>query len=442
MTRCDSDACILHVPSAATRGVVIALGIALGGCNIRELAGSIAQTIIPVDDGGTDGGPPAKEASLEGRLLAEPVAWPSTLEQRCTLRGRLCVRADDSDASEALVAVAEGVEARLDGLDIPMQTALFGAGPITFLVGGSGGVRSLGRERTTARPRLAPTLSPSDGTEEALLERLLELHVLQRNPAVTATDATSMARAFSLRWGLVPPPVDPTPEAAVLGATHADAAGSDGRFLAWLDERLSPAAGSLLGAALSKAWRGDDGVQWRTAGDPWFVLARNFSGQDDGAPKLDELLLRHAIEVSSTADGRSALPFRWDEPLPKKARRLLSVRPVEPTGVTWMRFEREAEHPSASLVIALDWEEHARFRVFAQLLDAEGRMIRTHRFGAPVREPHVEATLESLDGVASIVIGAINLGDPAAPFDPREGPWEPHAFLLTVAPMNGDGGFL
>ena len=78
----------------------------------------------------------------------------------------------------------------------------------------------------------------------------------------------------------------------------------------------------------------------------------------------------------------------------------------------------------------------------AERIDAEGRVIRTHRFGAPVREPHVEATLESLDGVASIVLGAINLGDPAAPFDPREGPWEPHAFLLTVAPMNGDGGFL
>jgi membrane-associated phospholipid phosphatase len=140
-------------------------------------------------------------------------------------------------------------------------------------------------------PRVAVQLSPRDGTDEALLARLLELRVLQRNPAVSATDATSIARALALRLGLARAPVDAATELAVIGANHGDPSGSDGRFLAWLDERLAPEAGTLLGATLSKAWRGDDGSRWRTAGDPWFVLLRNFSGESESGPKLDELVL-------------------------------------------------------------------------------------------------------------------------------------------------------
>ena len=118
------------------------------------------------------------------------------------------------------------------------------------------------------------------------------------------------------------------------------------------------------------------------------------------------------------------------------------MRPVEPTGVAWVRFERVPDHPSRTLVLSADWEEHARFRLFAQLIGPDGKLLRTQRFTGSPRAPHLEATLEALEGVASIVVGALNVGDPAAPFDPREGPWEPHALPLTVAPLDADGGFL
>jgi len=442
MTPTGPHPCRPHTSWRRVRAVIVGAALALGGCNIRELANSLAQTIIPVDDGGADAGAGLNEASLEGRPLVEFVDWPDHAQRACTRRGRLCVQASDSAATDALVTVAERIELTLDGLDISMQSALFSAGPVTFVLTREGGARSLGKNVRLLGPRVAVPISPRDGTEADLLARLLELRVLQRNPAVSATDATSLARALALRLGLARAPVDAATELAVIGANHGDRSGSDGRFLAWLDERLAPESGALLGATLSKAWRGDDGSRWRTAGDPWFVLLRNFSGESESGPKLDELILRHAVEVSSTLDGRSTLPFRWDEALPSKARRLLSVRAVEPTGIAWMRFERDAAHPSTTLVIAADWEEHARFRFFAQLLDREGKVVRTHRFAVPQRAPHVETTLEALDGVTSIVIGAINLGDPAAPFDPREGPWEPHAFLLTIAPVDSDGGFL
>jgi hypothetical protein len=416
----------------------VALGLA--GCSIQDIAADLARTMAPIpEDAGADAASADEGTYLEGRAVRE-AAPPEEGPARCTLRGRLCFHGED-EAATSFLEVAEGADQLLAGLPVSMQDALFSGGAIRF-VDGDGGARTVGVDRLAPAPRVVVTLAPSDRTTEAILVRALEVRALQRNPATTAHDATTLARAVARRFGLLPAIGDAPPEAAALGPTGADRSGGDGAFLAWLDERVSADPGALLAASLAKASRGAGPLRARTAGDPWFVLTRNFAGESDATPRLDEYLLRHAIERSATVEGRAALAFRWDEPLPMRARRLLTVRPVEPTGVAWARFERAPGHPSSTLVLSADWEEHARFRLFAQLIGADGKLLRTQRFTGSPRTPHLDATLEALDGVASIVIGALNVGDPAAPFDPREGPWEPHALLLTVAPMDGDGGFL
>jgi hypothetical protein len=423
-----------------TPALVLAAALVSAGCSIEKLAAELAATMVPLEDAGPKPGAPNDETSIQGRACRE-LAPPAGTEPRCTLRGRLCVETTDPAFDDAFLHSAEEVEERLDHLPRPVVDRLFAAGPLRF-ASGSGGVRSLGHERLTAGVRALVTVTAADLDVDSLVTRALEAVAIDRNPASAAHDTVTLARALARRFGLVRFSSDAPPEASVLGPTHADRSGADGAFLAWLDERISSEPGALLTSLLAKAARGAGPSHWRTAGDPWFVLQKNFEGGSEATPKLEELLLRHAIEQSSTVEGRAALAFRWDEALPAKARRLLTVRPVEPTGVTWMRFERDPRHPSSTLVVAADWEEHARFRLFAQLLDREGKLLRTHRFAVPPRTPHVETTLEALDDVASIVFGALSLGDPAAPFDPREGPWEPHAFLLTIAPMDGDGGFL
>lgn len=423
-----------------TAPLLLLAALAGAGCSIQKLAGELAASMVPLEDAGTKAGAPSDETSLPGRARRE-LAPPAGEPLRCTLRGHLCLAEGDRAFEDAFLAAAEEADARLDHLPEPMRARLFAAGPLRF-ASGDGGVRSLGRARLTAGVRTLVTVNAADLDTDTIVARALEAVALDRNPASTAHDTVTVARALARRFGLAPFLEVAPPEAAALGPTHADRSGADGTFLAWLDERISAEPGALLTSLLAKAARGADANAWRTAGDPWFVLQKNFEGGSEATPKLEELLLRHAIERSSTVEGRAALAFRWDEALPAKARRLLAVRPVEPTGVTWMRFERDRLHPSSTLVLAADWEEHARFRLFAQLLDRDGKLLRTHRFAALPRQPHVESTLEALEGVASIVVGVLSLGDPAAPFDPREGPWEPHAFVLTVAPMDADGGFL
>ena len=425
---------------AGALAFAIGLAAASTGCSIEKLAAELAATMVPLEDGGAKAVGPSDEASIPGRSLRElaPAEGP---DLRCTLRGRLCVVPSGAAFDDAFLRAAEESEARLDHLPAPLVDRLFAGGPLRF-ASGAGGVRSLGRDRLTAGVRTLVTVTPADLDSDVVVARALEVAMLDRNAASAPHDTVTLARGLAQRFGLLRFPALAPPEASLLGPTHADRSGADGAFLAWLDERISAEPGALLTSLLAKAARGSAGTQWRTAGDPWFVLQRNFEGGSEATPKLEELLLRHAVEQSSTVEGRAALAFRWDETLPVKARRLLAVRPVEPTGVTWMRFERDRKHPSTTIVIAADWEGHARFRFFAQLLDREGKLLRTHRFAAPPRTLHVESTLEALDDVGSIVLGALSLGDQAAPFDPREGPWEPHAFLVTVAPMDGDGGFL
>lgn len=420
--------------------LVLAAALVSGGCSIEKLASELAASIVPLDDGGAAAPTVRDETSIPGRARRE-LAPPTSEHARCTRRGRLCFESHAAQEEEAFLLVAEEVEERLDHLPSPMVDRLFAGGQLRFALG-DGGVRSLGRDRVTAGLHTLVTLTSADLEVDALTARALEATVLDRNPATASHDAVSLARAIGRRFGLLPFSDRSPPEASALGPTRSDRSGADGALLAWLDERLSAEPGALLTSLLTKSARGASTTHWRTAGDPWFVLQKNFEGTRDSNPKLDELLLRHAVEQSSSVEGRSALDFRWDEALPRKARRLLSVRAVEPTGITWMRFQRDTHHPSTTLVIAADWEEHARFRFFAQLLDRNGALLRTHRFVVPPRVAHVESTLEALDDVASIVVGALSLGDPSAPFDPREGPWEPHAFLLTIAPMDGDGGFL
>lgn len=422
------------------RPFVLAAALVSTGCSIERLASELAASMVPLEDAGAKPGAVSDETSLAGRARRE-LAPLVDEAARCTLRGRLCIGASSPDFEEAFLRTAEELEARLDHLPAPIVNRLFAAGPLRFAAG-DGGAQSLGSERLTAGVRTVVTITSADLEVDAMTARALEATALDRNAASAPYDTTTLARALAQRFGLLRFPDRAPPEASLLGPTHADRSGADGAFVAWLDERVSAEPGALITSLLAKAARGSSATHWRTAGDPWFVLQKNFEGSRETAPKLEELLLRRAIEQSSSVEGRATLAFRWDEVLPAKARRLHSVRAVEPTGITWMRFERTATHPSTTLVIAADWEEHARFRLFAQLLDSNGKLLRTHRFAVPQRAPHVESTLEALDDVASIVVGALSLGNPAAPFDPREGPWEPHALLLTIAPMDGDGGFL
>jgi hypothetical protein len=41
-------------------------------------------------------------------------------------------------------------------------------------------------------------------------------------------------------------------------------------------------------------------------------------------------------------------------------------------------------------------------------------------------------TVEPLDGVDHVFLIGVNIGDADAPFDPNQGEWEPHGWLLTI----------
>jgi hypothetical protein len=106
-----------------------------------------------------------------------------------------------------------------------------------------------------------------------------------------------------------------------------------------------------------------------------------------------------------------------------------------PTGASYVVIDHAGAPPGAKLRIEAEWEEYGRMRWTALKVDAAGRQLADLRVTSLDRGTHAAMTIEPLDGVDRvIVVGTLVGSDGSAerPFDPDDGVWERHGWLLTV----------
>jgi len=86
----------------------------------------------------------------------------------------------------------------------------------------------------------------------------------------------------------------------------------------------------------------------------------------------------------------------------------------------------------AKLRVEAAWEDYARMRWIVLKLDAAGKVLEELPIASADRATEAAKTIENLDDVSRVVVLGVNLGSTEMPFDPDDGVWEPHGWLLTL----------
>lgn len=155
-----------------------------------------------------------------------------------------------------------------------------------------------------------------------------------------------------------------------------------------------------------------------------FGVARAFFGSADDGAHLPE---------SATLGDAARVPLEWDVDWPATPRRYRQRTPVAPTGASYLRVSLRGAPKGARLRVETEWEEHALFRWAIVKVDAAGKEV--GRLAIPTRERATDAqmTVVDLSGAEHVLLVGVNVGDPAYRFDPDDGVWEPHGWLVTIA---------
>jgi hypothetical protein len=208
-------------------------------------------------------------------------------------------------------------------------------------------------------------------------------------------------------------------------------------FFSWVDAHFGAEPGRLIGGlwALAPTRTSDD--MWRArhwAGAPtgFDVLRVSLEGALWKGSSLDDLLVRFAVDRATVVSAPPVTPS-WIVPWPANPRRLSSGAAPAPTGASYVVVDRAGAPPGSRLRVEAEWEEYARMRWTVVKLDASGRPIAEITVRSVDRVPHASMTIDGLDGTARILIVTTNVGGTERPFDPEQGEWEPHGWLLTVA---------
>jgi hypothetical protein len=158
-----------------------------------------------------------------------------------------------------------------------------------------------------------------------------------------------------------------------------------------------------------------------------FTVARAFIGSrsDEG----------HLTDVARFGDA-GRVRFEWSVPFASLPRRLAPLRPIEPTGATYIWLDLEGAPAGFGLTFVADWELDVLFRWALVKVDKSGREVSRVTVPGIFGSTHVEQTVVGLDNLAGVLIAGVNTGsmDRSRPFDPDEGPFTPRSYTVTLYP--------
>jgi hypothetical protein len=202
-------------------------------------------------------------------------------------------------------------------------------------------------------------------------------------------------------------------------------------FFDWLDANFAARPAALIAGlwALTPTHTPSGAWRWSPGSTGFDVLRVSLKDALSTGSTLDDVLVRFAVHRAVvTPAPRPA----WQIPWPAKARRFASPVPVSPTGSSYVVVEMAGAPPLAKLRVEASWEDFGRMRWEVLKLDGQGRLMADVPVTSLPLGTNASLTIENLDGVGRVVVVGVNVGSTEHPFDPEQGSWQPHGWLLTV----------
>lgn len=204
-----------------------------------------------------------------------------------------------------------------------------------------------------------------------------------------------------------------------------------GLFFDWVDARFGAEPGVLVTGLWALSPTRTPGTAWRWSSAPtgFDVLRTSLQGALGTDSTLDEVLAAFAVDRGTVAP---PVRIAWHVPWPAAARRFASPVPVSPTGSSYVLVDVAGAPPSAELRVEAAWEDFGRMRWTVVKLDAAGKAMAVVPVTSLRLATRASMTVQLLDGVDRVLVVGVDVGSTEHPFDPDQGEWEPHGWLLTL----------
>jgi hypothetical protein len=401
-------------------------------------------------DAGTVGTAYAQGPALE-YAPAPPEGLCPGCSQFCSFRHRLCVDAPRGTAGPVALATLAAADRAWDAITGALGAPAPDGGAdgrwhieLADAVDG-GGEALLGERDPVARFDRASSFARVDRSlaRGCALDLALARAVAQGSlwRAAPATDEAS-ARAETETLARLATPCagadgdtevfQSHPERALVDRASAAYERGASLFFGWLDASFGSEPGALLVGlwALAPTRTSYDADRWAAAPTGFDVLRESLKNALGPGSTLDDVFVRFAVARASMAPpARAAWHVAWPVP----PRRLASPEPVAPTGASYVLVDHRGAPPGAKLRLEPEWEDYGRMRWAVVKLDADGATLGEVPVTSLDRTAHASMTIESLDATDRLLVVGVNVGGTERRFDPGDGEWEPHGWLLTLA---------
>ena len=222
-----------------------------------------------------------------------------------------------------------------------------------------------------------------------------------------------------------------SPESALFDPENWQQDAGASMFFDWLDRNFSRQPGALVTGmwALAPTRTPPGAARWAGKPTGFDVLKTSLAGAFGTDSNLDDVFDQFGI---ARALARPAAHLAWHVDWPARPRRLASPQPVSPTGASYVMVDHAGAPQGASLRVEASWEDFGRMRWSVIKLDGGGRLIAVLPMTSTRLATTAAVTVELIDEVDRFIVVGVDVGSTEHPFDPNQGWWEPHGWILTL----------
>jgi hypothetical protein len=367
----------------------------------------------------------------------------------CSLHHPLCIRAAPGTALrlqlDVVAAADRAWEVITGALRVPAPEGALGDPWEVYLVDGVQGRARVVSDERDPRSRydrestfalVDPATPVGCGLDFALARAVAEGSLRREAPATDMASARAQSEEVArLATPCAPPDDDAefqaTPWRCLFDSSSEPFDRGASLFVEWIDATFGSEPGAVVLGAWALAPTRTEPSAWRWSGSPstFDVLRMSLKGAFGPETTFDDVLLKFAATRAAIVPHPE---LAWSLPWPILARRVTPAAPVAPTGVSYVRVDHKGAPPGAKLRLEAQWEDYARMRWVVLKRDAADRTLSELAVTSTDRATAASMTIEELDGVDNLLIVVQNLGSTEHAFNPNQGEWEPHGWLLTL----------
>jgi len=202
-------------------------------------------------------------------------------------------------------------------------------------------------------------------------------------------------------------------------------------FFDWLDTTFGAEPGALVTGlwALAASRTPPGAWRWTAVPSGFDVLRKSLAGALWDGSTLDDVVVRFAVERANVSPPPH---LAWHVPWPSRPRRLASPEPPSPTGASYVVVDHAGAPQGAVLRVEAEWEHYGRMRWVVLKMDAAGHAAAVVPVTSLDRGTRASMNIEKVDDADRVMVVGVNVGSTEHPFDPYQGEWEPHGWLLTL----------